>query len=531
MDATIKSSQTAEASMPSQTTRTVTEDKAEGSNVIRGVKVIGTESLNGRVYPISVLERCYKLYEGALVNINHKLGDEGRSYSDRIGRVVNVRCEADGVYGDLVYNPHHKDAKSLEWWAENDQKAVGLSHMAQVKSKWTPEGVEEVTDIAKVESVDLVANPATTKGLMESVDKPSKASKTSKTNSVSEADFFDEIAKRLESRMGTKTRTEGYKIGGTQIDAAWVEALEENLGTLRRVAATLKKQNTVFKDTVEPRLFSQLNDIASGITSASEKFAAVLRDVWEGSYRNKKLKGEEKTMKTMKAEAMPNHKVKFMNTYGGWRTAVKSAGAVKIDGDKDIATALDKNGRGVGEWDGEKGEVYIFSESMTKESDMGTEELSAILSDSTMDDAAKIAAIQELISLASSGDEEGGELPLGEAEDTPKDEDDKKEEPVTESVRLRKNPAMRRLIEEVETYRLRDKREQLVREARKACDVLPTYAVTESFVGVLADSEKKNWKTLIEDRRRVIFRGENPISAVATGGELTVDSLVKALRS
>lgn len=162
---------------------------------------------------------------------------------------------------------------------------------------------------------------------------------------------------------------------------------------------------------------------------------------------------------------------------------------------------------------------------------MGTEELSAILSDSTMDDAAKIAAIQELISLASSGDEEGGELPLGEAEDTPKDEDDKKEEPVTESVRLRKNPAMRRLIEEVETYRLRDKREQLVREARKACDVLPTYAVTESFVGVLADSEKKNWKTLIEDRRRVIFRGENPISAVATGGELTVDSLVKALRS
>jgi len=83
----------------------------------------------------------------------------------------------------------------------------------------------------------------------------------------------------------------------------------------------------------------------------------------------------------------------------------------------------------------------------------------------------------------------------------------------------------------VETYRLRDKREQLVREARKACDVLPTYAVTESFVGVLADSEKKNWKTLIEDRRRVIFRGENPISAVATGGELTVDSLVKALRS
>jgi len=46
-------------------------------------------------------------------------------------------------------------------------------------------------------------------------------------------------------------------------------------------------------------------------------------------------------------------------TWAGWRKAVKEAGAVRIDGDKDIATALDADGKGVGEWDGEKGSVYI----------------------------------------------------------------------------------------------------------------------------------------------------------------------------
>lgn len=41
-----------------------------------------------------------------------------------------------------------------------------------------------------------------------------------------------------------------------------------------------------------------------------------------------------------------------------WRAAVKAAGSTRIDGDTDIATALNAQGKGVGEWDGEKGVVY-----------------------------------------------------------------------------------------------------------------------------------------------------------------------------
>ncbi len=45
-------------------------------------------------------------------------------------------------------------------------------------------------------------------------------------------------------------------------------------------------------------------------------------------------------------------------TWAGWKKAAKEAGAVRIEGDKDIANAFAADGFGVGEWDGEKGSIY-----------------------------------------------------------------------------------------------------------------------------------------------------------------------------
>jgi hypothetical protein len=520
--------------MGTQKTVLVTEDAA-GSNTIKGVKIIGTESLNGRRYPIEVLEKCYKLYEGALVNINHKLGAEGRDYTDRIGRVVNVRCESDGLYGDLIYNPHHRDAKSLEWWAENDQNAVGLSHMAQVRSKWTPEGVEEVTDIVKVESVDLVANPATTKGLMES-ELPSK--------DVTEEDFFDMIAKRMEARAVRKKSGEPAKVAEAS-ETKWTAKILVSMAKYPAVGdwMVVSSKSGTAKDEADAKLSGQ-TWVGSNILSAKRNIgtskAFGTKDFPEKLVFKSVVTGptgdvlDQKTYAPVAYKKESKMAKKTTNNYATWKSWVKAAGAVRIDGDKDIATALDKDGNGVGEWDGETGDLY--EKSSAKESEMSSEDLAAILANTELDDAGKIAAIQELIAGEAGGDEEEAPaLPMGEAEDEmdKKDKKDEEEEkPATESLKPQKmDPTVRRLMEEVETYRLRDKREKLVKEAREACKVLPTYAVTESFVGVLADSEKKNWKTLIEDRRKVIYRGEAPVSAAAPGGNLTVDALVKALRS
>lgn len=45
-------------------------------------------------------------------------------------------------------------------------------------------------------------------------------------------------------------------------------------------------------------------------------------------------------------------------TWSGWRRAVKAAGAICVDGSKDIAQALDEQGHAIGAWDGAVGTVY-----------------------------------------------------------------------------------------------------------------------------------------------------------------------------
>lgn len=138
--------------------------------IVPGVKVLGIESKNGRRYPLEVMKNALEKYEGAIVNIDHPAGSEPRSYEDRFGRLTNARMESDGIYADLAYNPKHPLAEGFQWWVKNDPKAIGLSHNAQAKTKMNEQdGVEEIEEIVAVDSVDLVAEPATTAGLLEAV--------------------------------------------------------------------------------------------------------------------------------------------------------------------------------------------------------------------------------------------------------------------------------------------------------------------------------------------------------------------------
>jgi hypothetical protein len=138
--------------------------------LLRGVKLLGLNSANGHRYTPAALERAVSLYEGVKVNVDHPpRGMEGgpRAYRDRIGRIENVRVAADGLFGDLRFNPEHPLAKQLVWDAEHAPENLGLSHNAQGRGRRDGEAflVEEIT---AVRSVDLVADPATTRGLFES---------------------------------------------------------------------------------------------------------------------------------------------------------------------------------------------------------------------------------------------------------------------------------------------------------------------------------------------------------------------------
>lgn len=139
------------------------------AGVLRGVKVLGLTSRNGRVYPADTLLKAMPLYEGAKVNVNHPAGSPTgpRDYRDRMGVMRNVTAQPEtGLFADFHFNPKHPLAEQLAWDARHAPENVGFSH--NVEAKVARRGQEWIVEeILKVQGVDLVADPATTRGLFE----------------------------------------------------------------------------------------------------------------------------------------------------------------------------------------------------------------------------------------------------------------------------------------------------------------------------------------------------------------------------
>jgi hypothetical protein len=114
------------------------------------------------------------LYDGAKVNVNHPKGHplSPRDYQDRLGVVRGVEFRAgEGLFGDLHFNPKHALSEQLVWDAEHAPQNVGMSH--NVLARTSRSGNDTIVEaITKVQSIDLVADPATTAGLFESQEPP-----------------------------------------------------------------------------------------------------------------------------------------------------------------------------------------------------------------------------------------------------------------------------------------------------------------------------------------------------------------------
>ncbi|MDR0328524.1 MAG: hypothetical protein LBI05_09545 [Planctomycetaceae bacterium] len=144
------------------------------AGVIFGVKIIGCESRNGRHYPNDTLRNAIPLYENSKVNLDHPDGDprKSRSYQARFGMIRNVQLrENDGLFADFWFNPKHSLAEQLLWDAEHAPENVGFSHNVEAVVK-RQQSTALVEKIVAVRSVDLVADPAATQGLFESVATP-----------------------------------------------------------------------------------------------------------------------------------------------------------------------------------------------------------------------------------------------------------------------------------------------------------------------------------------------------------------------
>ena len=145
------------------------------AGIIRGVKILGRESKNRRQYSDRALQEAAKLYEGVDVNLSHPGRNDpgndihGNAPVERgFGWLQSVNVKDDGVYGDLHYFKSHPYSGVIAESAERNPRRFGLSHNAFGKTNRGANGREVVETMESVKSVDIVQNPATTRGLFES---------------------------------------------------------------------------------------------------------------------------------------------------------------------------------------------------------------------------------------------------------------------------------------------------------------------------------------------------------------------------
>jgi hypothetical protein len=145
-------------------------------SIIEGTTLISANSVNGphrkRRYSEAALKQIASMAEGLPAYANHtapELAFKPRDVRDLIGRHQNVRYDPNTgtVKSDLHVLEHH--AGWVFGLAERLGDVVGNSLVSRGNVKM--EGDTEVVDqIAQLRSADLVSDPASTKGLFESLD-------------------------------------------------------------------------------------------------------------------------------------------------------------------------------------------------------------------------------------------------------------------------------------------------------------------------------------------------------------------------
>jgi hypothetical protein len=214
------------------------------AGVIRSVKILGKESRNGRSYSDAALAQATRLYEGIGVNIDHPAKSPGdRKFADGFGYLRNVRRQDDVIYGDLVFLKSHVLAEQLCEAAERMPEQFGLSHHAEGYVT-SDEGKTIVEGFERIFSVDIVRNPATSRGLFEQLGSEShfdgSLGKESQHDSTEHDATIAELRaqiKRLEAERDARQLLES---AGIAADSAKVKALAvlETEGERRQLIAT-----------------------------------------------------------------------------------------------------------------------------------------------------------------------------------------------------------------------------------------------------------------------------------------------------
>ena len=137
------------------------------AGVLRGALICGPSSANERDYLPGAFGDGRR-YEGRSIYVDHADARTGRALRDKIGWWAGVSIRPDGMpVGDAHLLKSHPLYAQVMEAAERNPGLMGFSHVARCRTRYEA-GREKVESVEEVESVDLVAEPATTRGLFES---------------------------------------------------------------------------------------------------------------------------------------------------------------------------------------------------------------------------------------------------------------------------------------------------------------------------------------------------------------------------
>jgi len=112
-----------------------------------------------------------KRYDGADIYIGHTHDATDdvaqRNPKDKIGTIVDGSTkhkEGAGGFGDIQFNPHHPYFPAMRWWIDNCPDKIMMSHVAELRGN---KQTNEVVEIGKVYSVDIVLDGNTTTGMFK----------------------------------------------------------------------------------------------------------------------------------------------------------------------------------------------------------------------------------------------------------------------------------------------------------------------------------------------------------------------------
>jgi hypothetical protein len=232
--------------------------------VLRNVSMLSEQSKNGRTYSGQVQEEAVPIFEGIKAYADHPTKaneNEPRRIKETIGRYKNVRFvgAVKMTYGDLFLARTKLVNDYIIPIAESDPSLIGSSINAfgRMDSKGN---VEKIT---RAQSVDLVTEPATTKGLYESVT--IRESKT--TEKGEEAMTLEEVLKdeALMDKLRSHIHEELDLVASYEEKDEQIKKLAEQIKTIEKDQAD--KLKALEEENTKLRLADKLKNTEAEITS------------------------------------------------------------------------------------------------------------------------------------------------------------------------------------------------------------------------------------------------------------------------